>query len=117
MRSIEWLPIIIVLILSLGGFGALITAMILGYRQRQLMSKEILAAIEKGIDVPMIQEKKKPKNMKHRGIMWTAVGIALFFVVLLASGDIEAAAWGLLPFAVGLAYLFIARDEEKTAAE
>lgn len=117
MGYIEWLPILIVLILSLGGFGTLITALILNYRRRQLMSKEILAAIEKGIDVPMVQEVKKPKNMKHRGILWSAIGVAIFFVVLLASHEIEIAAWGLLPLAVGVAYLFIARDEEQKAAE
>ncbi len=117
MAYIEWEPIIIVVVLSLGGFSALIVSMFLSYRRRQLMSAEILAAIEKGIDVPMVQEVKKPKNLKHRGILWSAIGVAIFFVALLASHEIEIAAWGLLPFAVGVAYLFIARDEEQKAAE
>lgn len=117
MGYIEWLPILIVLILSVGGFSTLIIALFLNYRRRQLISLEILAAIEKGIDVPIIQEVKKPGNLKHRGIIWTAVGAATFFFFFLISGDIGPAAMGLIPFAIGLAYLFIARDEEKNAAQ
>lgn len=76
-----------------------------GYKKRSLLSKEIIAAIENGADVPF--PKPKERNYQNLGLVWSLGGVALFTAIWVSSGVLEAAIWGLLPFALGIAFLLI----------
>ena len=117
----DLIPILgIVAVFGTGGI-VLIAIIVSNYRQRQLRSAEILAAIEKGIEVPF--PPPKVKNYRNQGLVWTSLGIAL--VITMAVGAIfKGAVWALLPLGLGVAfplglgvaYLLIARGEKKEAA-
>ncbi len=107
----EWIPI--VAIVASFGFTALIIGLALYYDflKRQAQSKEIMAAIEKGIEVPF--PPPATKNYRNRGLIWSAIGIALFIGIWVSSRTLEGAVWGLLPLLVGGAFLLIAFFEKK----
>ncbi|HIC82931.1 MAG TPA: hypothetical protein EYO99_01080 [Candidatus Marinimicrobia bacterium] len=85
---------------------------------RKLLSKEILAAIEKGIDVPIMPRNiSTPLDYLRRGIICTLIGLFVG-ITFAGKGDIEAAAiLGSVPFAVGIGYLIYyklaTKEEEK----
>ena len=118
---IDWIPIVAI-VFSFGGAAAvLIVYIIYNHQRRQIQSREILAAIEKGIEVPF--PPPKVKNYRNQGLVWTSLGIAL--VITLAVGAIfKGAVWALLPLGLvvafplglGVAYLLIARGEKKEEA-
>jgi len=107
----ELIPI--VAILSTFGAGAVVVIFLIIYnhRKRQIQSREILAAIEKGIEVPFPPPKKR--NYRNLGLVWSAVGIALFIGIWFSSQTMAGAIWGLLPLLVGGAFLLIAYFEKK----
>ena len=73
-------------------------------RSRELLNKEIMMALEKGVDVPLTQE-KNPLSYFRKGIIWTLIGLFVG-VAFIIEGDVEAA--GVLasvPLAVGIGYL------------
>ncbi len=89
----------------------IITSLILRYQKRKVESQEILAAIEKGIEVKFPEEKS---NRLLPGLIWLLLGIVLSFALAVAP-DIDAGVWvwGLLPVAVGAAFLIVYRIEEQ----
>ncbi len=84
------------------------------HKTRQLRSQEILAAIEKGIEVPFPPPKKR--NYLNQGLIWTLVGVAFTLALWFSAREMEAAAWGFLPIAAGVAFLLIALIEGKKKA-
>ncbi len=107
--------VLIPIIGMLSTFGAtaviLIFLIIYNHKKRQLQGQEILAAIEKGIEVPFPPPKKR--NYLNLGLIWSLVGIALFFAIWVSSKELAGAVWGLLPLALGIAFLLIAYFEKK----
>jgi hypothetical protein len=99
----------------LSTFGAaaviLVFVIVYNYRKRQLLGQEILAAIEKGIEVPFPPPKKR--NYLNLGLVWTLVGVAFTLALWFTGEGMEAAVWGFLPIAVGVAFLLIAYFERK----
>ncbi len=87
----------------------------MGYKKRSLLSKEIISAIEKGADIPFPEQKKR--NYQNLGLIWTLVGLAFTIALWFSSKAIEGAVWGLLPFALGIAFLLIHRSQEKEDKE
>ncbi len=81
------------------------------FKKRSLLSKEIIAAIEKGADIPF--PKPKERNYLHLGLIWSFVGFAIFIAIWVQVQDIKPAIWGLLPFALGLAFLLIYKYQKK----
>jgi hypothetical protein len=80
------------------------------YRVRKLRSEERLAAIARGVDVPMIAELSETARSRRYGILLVsaALGYILTFGVI---AQIErepntwvAAAFGIIPLAVGIGY-------------
>ncbi|MBC8174968.1 MAG: hypothetical protein H8E82_04860 [Candidatus Marinimicrobia bacterium] len=53
------------------------------------------------------------KNSKIKELIWTLVGLAFFIALWISSGDIKPAVWGLLPFALGIAFLLIYKYQQK----
>jgi hypothetical protein len=109
----EWIPIVAI-IMSFGMvIAVVVTALYYDYRKRYLQNKEIIAAIEKGIDVPLPKVERRERDYRRLGIIWTLVGIAFTIAIWVSSHTIEGAIWGLLPVALGIAFLSIAFFSKK----
>ncbi|MCH7721308.1 MAG: hypothetical protein IH988_10035 [Planctomycetes bacterium] len=98
------------IVFTLGGTVAVVAiALYFNYKKRQAQSQEILAAIEKGMEIPF--PPPQTRNYYNQGLIWSAVGIALTIAIGVSSQELAGAVWGLLPLAVGIAFLLIARRE------
>ena len=106
----EWIPIVAIVLSVGGGLAVCVFALYFGYRKRQSQSREILAAIEKGIEVPFPPPRKY--NRRNQGIFWIAVGLALMIALGVSTGQLRVAVWGLLPLAAGVAAFLISRGEK-----
>lgn len=102
--------------LTLG--AVVIVALYFKLQRRKVESTEILAAIEKGVDV------KFPEQNKNRllpGLLWLFLGIVTTLAMAIAVPPDAPAGmwvWGLLPVAVGAAYLIVYRiDQQKGDSE
>jgi hypothetical protein len=107
-------PEIIAVLIPLSGIVLGITAAIVGIvsRHRQLLQrtdlrhKERMAAIEKGIDLPPDPPEmdiRRPRFLL-KGLVWSFTGAAVY-IALDALAGADEAKLGLIPVAVGLAYL------------
>lgn len=118
--------LLIPIVAILAGVAILIAGMRLRAKERELLHKERLAAIEKGIELPqaLLTESGAlgPKACLLRGLIWlfTGVAIAVFFLVSGFAEDnwhaLAASALGLIPAGVGLAYLVIYRKTRSKQA-
>jgi hypothetical protein len=97
---------IIALILT----GAIIIVAIQrNYRIRQLEHQERLAAIEKGVDIPMKHEKPKPHYPFTWPFIFIGLGLALVLIFLFAPhANSDTLGWGLVILFIGGA-LFASR--------
>jgi len=98
---------LVAVIMSLGvPLGALYTY----YRVRKLRSEERLAAIARGVDIPMEPELNQAARSRRAGILLVsgAIGFILTFGLIAqvqADRDIwTVAALGIIPLAVGVGY-------------
>ncbi|MCF7922980.1 MAG: hypothetical protein K9M55_09795 [Candidatus Marinimicrobia bacterium] len=93
--------------------AVVIVALILKNQKRKIESTEILAAIEKGVDVKFPDIKR---NRLLPGLVWLFMGIITTLGMAMAIPD-EAPSgmwvWGLIPAAVGAAYLIVYRVEQQ----
>ncbi|MGY8808800.1 MAG: DUF6249 domain-containing protein [Fidelibacterota bacterium] len=96
-------------IIPLGFFGLIGFMMYSGMQKemhsRTLLHAEIMNAIDKGVDVPIVAPKKTLLDYLRRGVIFTVIGLCIG-ITFLFNGDFEAAAvLGSVPFAVGIGYL------------
>jgi len=89
-------------------FGIPLGAMYTYYRVRKLRTDERLAAIARGVDVPMAQELSPAAQSRRSGILLTAASLGYMITFLLIS-RYESAAWvagafGIIPLTVGLGF-------------
>jgi len=89
-------------------FGIPLGAMYTYYSVRKLRSQERLAAIARGVDVPMQQELAPAAQSRRSGILLVAgaIGYILTFALI---GRMEPDAWiagtfGVIPFTIGLGF-------------
>ena len=108
---------LVAVVLSL---GIPIAGMFTYYRVRRLRSEERLAAIARGVDIPMEPESSQVGRSRRWGILCIsgAIGyMATFAAIAQVSSEREtlaAAAFGFIPLAVGIGYLidaFLVRRE------
>ncbi|MFQ5926568.1 MAG: DUF6249 domain-containing protein [Terriglobia bacterium] len=89
-------------------FGIPFAAMYVFYRVRKLRTEERLAAIAKGLPVPLEPDLPHPARSRRAGILLVAAGVGLsttFWLISLAEPDaLVVAAFGVLPVAVGIGY-------------
>ena len=102
----------------LSAAAIIIVALFLKLQKRKIESTEILAAIEKGVEV------KFPDVNRNRllpGLIWLFLGIIMTLGMALAIPEDAPSGmwvWGLIPAAVGAAYLIVSRiDEQKGDSE
>jgi len=89
-------------------FGIPMAAMYTFYRVRQLRSEERLAAIARGVNVPMQPELSEAARSRRAGILLTAGAIG-YIVTFVLIGRAEpdamiAATFGVIPLAVGIGF-------------
>jgi Domain of unknown function (DUF6249) len=108
---------LVAVVLSL---GIPIAAMFTYYRVRKLRSEERLAAIARGVEIPMEPETSQASRSRRWGILCIsgAVGYMATFTAIARWASerdaMAAAAFGFIPLAVGTGYLidaFVSRRE------
>lgn len=111
-------PFLIPIVAIVMGIGIGMLALWVDYRKKreifELHHKERLLAIERGMEVPPLPDNlfgnsrdarcTSPADYLRRGLLWLLVGLAVA-IALAVNRDLESATWGLIPMAVGLAYL------------
>ena len=92
------------------GMGVPLGALYTYYRVRKLRSEERLAAIERGVSLPMEPELSQAARSRRAGILLIAGALGYmvtFGLVALIQTDRDfwtAAAFGIIPLAVGVGY-------------
>ena len=89
-------------------FGIPMAAMYTFFRVRQLRSEERLAAIARGVDVPMQPELSEAARSRRSGVLLVAGAIG-YIVTFSLIGRMEpdamiAATFGVIPLAIGLGF-------------
>ena len=105
------------------GMPTAILGMYTFYRVRKLRTEERLAAIQRGVNVPMEPELPEAAKSRRSGILFIAgaVGymIALSIVAKFEPDAMIAGAFGAIPFTLGLGFLLdsvlISRDAARAA--
>jgi hypothetical protein len=91
------------------GMPTAIFAMYMFYRVRKLRTEERLAALQRGVNVPMEAELSESARSRRYGILFIAgaVGYMLAFSIVARYEPeaLVAAAFGAIPFALGLGFL------------
>ncbi len=105
---------IIGLISVIGVFTLIGYVFWVGYKEKQLHHEQVLAAIEKGAEVPL--PPPKVRNYRNQGLVWFFLGIAFLIAIWISSETIEAAIWGLVPIAIGISLLLIHKYENRNTA-
>ncbi len=96
-------------VIMIFGMPTAIVGMYMFYRVRKLRTEERLAAIQRGVDVPMLPELSESARSRRSGILFIAgaVGYMLAFSILarFEHDALMAAAFGAIPFTLGLGFL------------
>lgn len=91
------------------GMPTAILAMYTYYRVRKLRTEERLAAIQRGVSVPMEADLSEAARSRRSGILCIAgaVGYMLTFTIIarFEPDALMAAAFGAIPFTLGLGFL------------
>ncbi|HVN18213.1 MAG TPA: DUF6249 domain-containing protein [Dongiaceae bacterium] len=92
------------------------------YRVRKLRTEERLAAMQRGVNIPMEAELPETAKSRRYGILLVAgaVGYMMAFTILgrYEYGAMEAAAFGAIPFTLGLGYFLdsaLIRRDQRTS--
>jgi hypothetical protein len=95
-------------VVTIFGMPTAMFAMYMVYRMRKLRTEERLAAIQRGITVPMADELSESARSRRAGILCVAgaVGYMLAFslVARFEPDALIAAAFGAIPFTLGLGF-------------
>jgi hypothetical protein len=116
-----FIPVIAIVL----GVGAAIVQIIANHRMQRAdhRHRERLAAIDKGLELPadpaepVVDPRHRPRDLL-RGLVLLLVG-AVLVPALMRNGDADIALFGLLPAAVGLAYLvyYLVERRRESAAQ
>ena len=105
--SPEHIAVMIPIVAVLGTFAVVIVAVVVEGRKKDLVHKERLFALEKGLPVPEPPEKEtKPVHATRRawGLVWLGLGLALTIALALNPDSARVKAWGfaLIPLFIGI---------------
>ena len=96
-------------IVMIFGMPTAVLGMYTFYRVRKLRTEERLAAIQRGVAVPMEPELSETARSRRSGILFIAgaVGYMLTFAIIsrVEPDAMMAGAFGAIPFALGLGFL------------
>lgn len=111
----EVFAITIPLLSIFGGVAIAIAAIVMGGRKKELVHKERVLAMEKGIDIPIAPSReKRPAHLHNRsaGLVMTLLGLALTIALWAVAGK-NGGVWGLIPLAIGIGLLVSAALEKR----
>jgi hypothetical protein len=105
--SPEHIAVMIPIVAVLGTFAVVIVAVIVEGRKKDLVHKERLFALEKGLPLPEPPDKEtKPVHATRRawGLVWLGLGLALIIALALNPDSAHVKAWGfaLIPLFIGI---------------
>lgn len=125
-QVVAFIPIVAIVM----GIGIAMLAMWLDYRKKrdifQLHHSERMAAIDKGIDLPSLppeffadyrRRPLTPTDYLRRGLVWLLVGSAVAIAIFESGSPDFSWSWGLVPMAVGLAYLLFYGFTRRTESQ
>jgi len=95
----------------------IIAYLMIQLHRRRIESQEILAALEKGMEITLPDKKR---NYLLPGLIWTLLGIVITIGMAVSiPPDAPRAAWvwGLIPVAIGAAFLIMHYLEQKKQTE
>lgn len=96
-------------VIMIFGMPTAILGMYTFYRVRKLRTEERLAAMQRGVSVPMEPDLTEAAHSRRAGILLIAgaVGYMLTFTIIarIEPDALVAGAFGAIPFALGLGYL------------
>ena len=98
-----------------GGVSIAIVAIIMAGRKKELVHKERLLALEKGIELPGEPiEHKRESYLSNRtgGLVMAMIGTTLTIALWTVAGSVGGV-WGLIPFGIGVGLLISAALEKK----
>jgi hypothetical protein len=106
----EHIAVMIPIVAVLGTFAVVVVAIVVEGRKKELVHKERLFALEKGLPLPEPPEKKeKPVYATRRawGLVWFGMGLATTVALAFnpAAADVNAWGWGLIPTFIGAGLL------------
>jgi Domain of unknown function (DUF6249) len=91
------------------GMPTAVVGMYIFYRVRKLRTEERLAAMQRGVSVPMEPDLNEAAHSRRAGILLIAGGVGYmlaFSIIARVEPDaLVAGAFGAIPFALGLGYL------------
>ncbi len=91
------------------GMPTAVVGMYIFYRVRKLRTEERLAAMQRGLNVPMEPDLNEAAHSRRAGILLIAGGVGYmlaFSIIARVEPDaLVAGAFGAIPFALGLGYL------------
>ena len=110
--------VMIPIVAILGALAIGIVAIIVEGRKKELVHKERLFALERGIPLPEEpQKKEKPVYSGRRvwGLVWLGLGLAVTIGLAFnpESSEVNAWAWGLIPTFIGAGLLIAAFLDKK----
>ena len=117
-----FIPIVAIIM----GIGVAMLGLYFKHRQRDMIHKERLAAIEKGIEPPPIPDgffgtnrtDRSPSVYLLRGLIWFFLGIGIMAGLYWAHPELrQGAALGVIPLGIGIAYLIFYLVERKEAKQ
>lgn len=122
----QTLSMLIPIVAIIMGIGIAMLGLVLDYRKKreifELLHKERMAAIERGLEVPplpaeLLQSRRArtPSDYLRRGIVLLLIGMAVTTALYFQNRDHSL--WGLVPTAIGIAYLLIYWLEERKQAK
>jgi hypothetical protein len=109
------------ILLIFGGIAVAITAIIMSGRTKELVHKERLIALDKGIDLPAepvkVKREKRPGYFGNRtaGLVLFCLGVSLTIALFATAGS--AGVWGLPTLAIGVGLLISAELERREYVE
>ena len=113
----------LVAVITIFGMPTAIIGLYTFYRVRKLRTEERLAAMQRGVSIPMEPDLSEAARSRRHGILCLAgaVGYMLTFSILAKyeANALMAAAFGAIPFTLGLGFLldsFLIRRDAKLAA-
>ena len=90
-----------------------VAIMIAAIKRRNMEMEVYKKAVEKGLPVPELKAPRTPLRTLKAALVWLAVGIGLF-LILLTSGESEGLAVSSVPILIGIAMLISYAIEKKT---
>ncbi|MEJ2720756.1 MAG: DUF6249 domain-containing protein [bacterium] len=115
----ETIAILIPIVMIVGGVLIALVAIFLDSKKKELVHKERLVAMEKGMEIPQPpKEPERPAYLKNRssGLVMTFLGLALTIAIWVPAGPVGGI-WGLIPQAIGVGLLISSALERKEVLE